>query len=57
MRDKNTTVFIEARYRSNVRFGSGAESLGQRKQQKLLAAAAHYLQKIQSPPKTSVDLM
>jgi len=45
MQDDNTTVFIEVRYRSNTRFGSGAESVDQRKQQKLLATAAHYLQK------------
>lgn len=45
MRDKNTTVFIEVRYHSNAWFGSGAGSVDQRKQQKLLATAAHYLQK------------
>jgi len=44
MRDAHTTVFVEVRYRRSVRFGSGAESVDRRKQQKLLAAAAHYLQ-------------
>ena len=45
MKDDSTTVFIEVRYRRNNQFGSGAESVDQRKQQKLLATAAHYLQK------------
>lgn len=44
MKDRTTTVFIEVRYRNNVRFGSGAESVDWRKQKKLLATAAHYLQ-------------
>lgn len=45
MNDNSTTVFIEVRYRRNTRFGSGAESVDRRKQDKLLATAAHYLQK------------
>ncbi len=45
MKDDSTTVFIEVRFRRNTRFGSGAESVDYRKQQKLLATAAHYLQK------------
>ena len=44
MQDKKTTVFVEVRYRRNSRFGSGAESVNRRKQEKLLATAAHYLQ-------------
>lgn len=44
MRDKQGTVFVEVRYRSNPNFGGGAESVDQRKQHKLIAAAAHYLQ-------------
>ncbi len=45
MKDNSTTVFIEVRFRRNSRFGSGAESVDQHKQRKLLATAAHYLQK------------
>jgi putative endonuclease len=45
MKDNSTTVFIEVRFRRNSRFGSGAESVNQHKQRKLLATAAHYLQK------------
>lgn len=45
MRDAGTTVFIEVRYRRSPRFGSSAESVDRRKQDKLLATAAHYLQR------------
>lgn len=45
MRDARTTVFVEVRYRRNHRYGSGAESVDRRKQDKLLATAAHYLQR------------
>ncbi len=44
MRDKNSTVFVEVRYRRNDRFGNGAESVDWRKQAKLLTTAEHYLQ-------------
>lgn len=44
MLDGDYLVFVEVRYRSNPRFGSGAESIDQRKQSRLLAAAARYLQ-------------
>ncbi|MBE9539452.1 MAG: YraN family protein [Proteobacteria bacterium] len=44
MRDATSIIFIEVRYRRNIRFGSGAESVDRRKQEKLLATAAHYLQ-------------
>ncbi|MGD8640266.1 MAG: YraN family protein [Gammaproteobacteria bacterium] len=42
--DKDTLVFAEVRYRKHKNFGSGAESIDSRKQQKLLASAAYYLQ-------------
>ncbi len=44
MGDNNTLVFIEVRYRSSSRFGSGAETVGPRKQARIVAAATHYLQ-------------
>ena len=44
MQDNNSIVFIEVRYRRNNRFGSGAESVIKRKQQKLIMTAMHYLQ-------------
>lgn len=45
MRDVDTTVFVEVRYRRSNRYGSGAESVDRHKQGKLLATAAHYLQR------------
>ncbi len=44
MQDRDTLVFVEVRYRKNPRFGSAAESVDWRKQDKLSATAAHYLQ-------------
>ncbi|MDT8385415.1 MAG: YraN family protein [Gammaproteobacteria bacterium] len=44
MRQADTTVFVEVRYRQNSRYGSGAESVDWRKQAKLLATAEYYLQ-------------
>lgn len=44
MRDAGTLLFIEVRYRRDARFGSGAESVDRRKQNRLITAAQHYLQ-------------
>lgn len=44
MRDKESTVFVEVRYRNNSSFGGSAVSVDGRKQTKLIAAASHYLQ-------------
>ncbi|MGF1612931.1 MAG: YraN family protein [Gammaproteobacteria bacterium] len=43
LRDQNTLVFVEVRYRRRSDFGSGAESVDKRKQRKLIAAAQHFL--------------
>ncbi|WP_440867444.1 YraN family protein [Symbiopectobacterium purcellii] len=43
MRDEHTWVFVEVRYRKNAQFGSAAESVTSRKQQRLLQAAALWL--------------
>jgi putative endonuclease len=48
MREASSLVFIEVRYRRSHRFGSGAESVDRRKQMRLIATAAHYLQGQQS---------
>jgi putative endonuclease len=45
MTTANTTVFVEVRYRNSARYGSAAESVDWRKQKKLLATAAFYLQR------------
>lgn len=44
MLDKKTLVFIEVRFRKNNSFGSGLESVTQRKQIKLRKTAEFYLQ-------------
>ena len=44
MDDGDTVVFVEVRYRANPLFAGGAETVDRRKQSKLAAAAAHYLQ-------------
>ncbi|MGL9751063.1 MAG: YraN family protein [Symbiopectobacterium sp.] len=43
MQDGHTWVFVKVRYRKNAQFGSAAESVTPRKQQRLLNAAALWL--------------
>lgn len=43
MQEKTCIVFVEVRCRSSSRFGSALESVDRRKQEKLIAAAQHYL--------------
>jgi putative endonuclease len=43
MDDRDCLIFVEVRYRRQARFGSGAESVDQRKQARLIACARHYL--------------
>ena len=44
MQDEQTLVFIEVRYRKNLHYGSTAESVDPRKQQRIITTANHYLQ-------------
>jgi putative endonuclease len=43
MRDRDTLVFVEVRYRRSSAHGSPAESVDARKRARLTAAAQHYL--------------
>lgn len=43
MRDGEIVVFVEVRYRSRDDFGGAIASVDQRKQQRLILAARHYL--------------
>jgi len=43
MRDKDSLVFVEVRYRRQARYGSASESVNWHKQQRLTAAAEHNL--------------
>lgn len=45
MRDGDTTVFVEVRYRADARFGGGAASVDLRKRRKVVLAAQLYLQR------------
>lgn len=45
MTDDETLVFVEVRYRRHQGFGGAAASVDRYKQQRLLVAAQHYLQK------------
>jgi len=45
MRDGEYLVFVEVRSRRSIRYGAPAESVTRTKQQKLLRAAAFYLQR------------
>lgn len=44
MQDRDSTVFVEVRYRAHARFGSAAESVDRHKQSRLVACAQHFLQ-------------
>ena len=46
-RDDSMLIFVEVRCRRHSRFGSAAESVNFRKQQRLVAAASHYLAAVQ----------
>lgn len=43
--DGRTLVFVEVRLRSNRHFGSAADSITRRKQQRIVLAAQHWLQR------------
>jgi len=43
MQDGHTLVFVEVRYRKSQQYGTAAESIDRRKQNKLLLCAKHYL--------------
>ena len=44
MQERDSLVFVEVRVRNNTRFGSGADSVTLRKQQRVILAAQLYLQ-------------
>lgn len=45
MRDRDTLVFVEVRFRKNRLFGGGAASVTRSKQKRLIRAARYYLQR------------
>ena len=44
MKDKDTLVFVEVRYRKSIHYGDGADTVTRQKQQRLTKAAQAYLQ-------------
>ncbi len=50
MQDGEQTVFVEVRLRRNTRYGGAGASITPAKQQRLLRAAEHYLQRHGSSP-------
>ena len=45
MKDDDTIVFIEVRYRKTINYGGAEASVDKNKQQKLVFTANHYIQK------------
>jgi putative endonuclease len=57
LKDGKVTVFAEVRLRGDSRFGGGAASVTARKQQRLIAAAQHYLAGQRSLPPCRFDVI
>jgi putative endonuclease len=57
MRDADTLVFVEVRYRRSRYYGTAAESVDAYKQRRLTAAAGHYLQGHPSPLPCRFDVV
>jgi putative endonuclease len=55
LQDGSTVVFVEVRQRRSASFGSAAESITGRKQDKLIAAARHYLARQRALPVCRFD--
>ncbi len=57
MRDGETLVFVEVRYRSHTGFGSAVDSVTPAKQQKLFHSAQRYLQQLGHTPACRFDII
>jgi len=55
MRDQDTLVFIEVRYRKNSDFGGALASISTTKQRKIIKTATHYLTQLASEPYCRFD--
>ncbi len=44
MKDKDTLVFVEVRYRKNIQYGDGAATITKQKQSRITKAAQAYIQ-------------
>lgn len=57
MRDQETLIFIEVRYRKNNDFGGALASITRRKQDKIVKTAKHYLAQLDSEPYCRFDVI
>ena len=57
MQDGNSLVFVEVRLRTHKGFGSAAESVAARKQQRIILAAQHYLAGLGTQPRCRFDVI
>ncbi len=57
MREGQTIVFVEVRYRANDRYGGAAASVDLRKQRKLIRTAQHWLQTRHDEPACRFDVI
>lgn len=58
MRDGDTLVFVEVRYRGSERFGGATASIDRGKRQRLCRAAADYLARLRGrPPAVRFDIV
>ena len=57
MRDVDTLIFIEVKYRRSDRYGGAAEMVTPQKQKKIIATALHYLQHKRLDPACRFDVI
>jgi putative endonuclease len=57
MQHEETLVFVEVRYRRSTAYGSSAESINLRKQQRLILTGQHYLQTLLHIPYCRFDVI
>lgn len=57
MRDKNTLVFIEVRFRNSRAYGGAVESVNYSKQQRILKTAQHYCQQHSVNQPVRIDIV
>jgi putative endonuclease len=57
MRHGACLVFVEVRLRKNPHFGGAAASIGNDKQQRIIAAAQHYLSGLRTLPECRFDAL
>ncbi|WP_020409298.1 YraN family protein [Hahella ganghwensis] len=56
-REKETLVFVEVRHRKSNRFGTPAETVTHRKQQRIILAARNYLLTLKNQPACRFDVI